>query len=101
MERWLAGGRRNLTVAFLAASLSMLSKEAGLGLPLLFLAFMWAGIGVRLKDKAFAWALVMFLLLAVAVVEGVLVYTISPRPKAPTPWEERSVPPISASSAGG
>lgn len=79
VERWLAGdsdpagSRRNLTVAFFAAVLSMLSKEAGLGLPLLFLAFMWAGIGVRLKDKAFAWALVMFLLLA-AVSEGVLVY---------------------------
>lgn len=77
VERWLSasgesGSRRNLLLACLAAVLSMLSKEAGLGLPLLFLGMMWLGIGVRLEDKAFAWAMVMFMLFA-AVTEGVLV----------------------------
>ena len=78
VERWLAAGtaesgnRRTLLVACLAAILSMLAKEAGLGLPLLFLVMMWLGIGVRLEDKAFAWAMVMFMLMA-AVAEGVLV----------------------------
>jgi hypothetical protein len=78
VERWLAAGagdsrnRRALLTACLAAILSMLAKEAGLGLPFLFLVMMWLGIGVRLEDKAFAWAMVMFMLLA-AVGEGVLV----------------------------
>jgi hypothetical protein len=78
VERWLAAGngdannRRNLLLACLAAILSMLAKEAGLGLPILFLVMMWLGIGVRLEDKAFAWAMVMFML-AAAVSEGVLV----------------------------
>ncbi|MCK9995471.1 MAG: hypothetical protein KAH56_04220, partial [Candidatus Krumholzibacteria bacterium] len=78
VERWLAAGtdeshsRRALLVACLAAILSMLSKESGLGLPLLFLVMMWLRIGVRLEDKAFAWAMVMFMLGA-AVAEGVLV----------------------------
>ena len=78
VERWLSAGagdsgsRRNLLLACLAAILSMLSKEAGLGLPLLFLGMMWLGIGVRLEDKAFAWAMVMFMLFA-AVIESVLV----------------------------
>jgi len=78
VERWLAAGtaesdsRRALFVACLAAILSMFAKEAGLGLPLLFMVMMWLRIGVRLKDKAFAWAMVMFML-AAAVVEGVLV----------------------------
>lgn len=71
VERWLAAGRRNLALAVLFASLSMLSKESGLGLPLLFLAFLWLRIGVRLEDKAFGWAMT-FLLLVVAVVEGTL-----------------------------
>lgn len=78
VERWLSAGvvdsgsRRNLLLACLAAILSMLAKESGLGLPLLFLGLMWLRIGVRLEDKAFAWAMVMFMLLA-AVAEGVLV----------------------------
>lgn len=78
VERWLAAGqsetssRRFLLLATGAAVCSMLSKEAGLGLPLFFLVLMWLGIGVQLKDKAFAWAMVMFML-AVAVGEGVLV----------------------------
>jgi len=78
VERWLAAGtvesgsRRALLTACLAAILSMLAKEAGLGLPLLFMVMMWLRIGVRLQDKAFAWAMVMFML-AAAVAEGVLV----------------------------
>jgi len=78
VERWMAAGagdsgsRRKLLLACLAAILSMLSKEAGLGLPVLFLVMMWLGIGVRLEDKAFAWAMVMFML-AASVAEGVLV----------------------------
>ena len=78
VERWLAAGedgphsRRKLLLACVAAILSMLSKEAGLGLPILFLAMLWLGIGVRLENKAFAWAMVMFML-AAAVAEGVLV----------------------------
>jgi hypothetical protein len=78
VERWLAAGeegphsRRNLLLACLATILSMLSKEAGLGLPFLFLAMLWLGIGVRLENKAFAWAMVMFMLTA-TVIESVLV----------------------------
>jgi len=78
VERWLAAGtseshsRRALLMACLAAILSMLSKESGLGLPVLFLVMMWLRIGVRIEDKAFAWAMVMFMLGA-AVTEGVLV----------------------------
>jgi hypothetical protein len=78
VERWLAAGqsdsssRRNLLLATGATIFSMLSKEAGLGLPLFFLVLMWMGIGVQLRDKAFAWAMVMFML-AAAVGEGVLV----------------------------
>jgi hypothetical protein len=78
VERWLAAGaseqgsRRKLLLACLAAVLSMLAKESGLGLPVLFLVLMWLRIGVRLEDKAFAWAMVMFML-AAAVTEGVLV----------------------------
>ena len=78
VERWLSAGvvdtgsRRALLVACLASILSMLAKEPGLGLPLLFLVMMWLRIGVRLEDKAFAWAMVM-IMLAAAVAEGVLV----------------------------
>ena len=78
VERWLAAGdeapgsRRKLLLAFLAAILSMFSKESGLGLPFLFLGLLWLGLGVRLENKAFAWAMVMFML-AAAVAEGVLV----------------------------
>jgi hypothetical protein len=76
VERWLAaptGGRRQLVIASLLAVLSMLSKESGLGLPVLFLVFAWLRIGVRLEDKAFAWGMIM-LLLPLAVAEGVLVF---------------------------
>jgi hypothetical protein len=78
VERWLAAGdegpgsRRKLLTACLAAIGSMLAKEPGLGLPILFLVLLWLGIGVRLENKAFAWAMVMFML-AAAVAEGVLV----------------------------
>jgi hypothetical protein len=72
VERWLAAGRANLALAVLAASLSMLAKESGLGLPVLFLTFLWLRMGVDLEDKAFGWALTL-LLLGVAVVEGTLV----------------------------
>ena len=75
VDQWLAapaGGRRHLVAASLLAVLSMLSKESGLGLPLLFLVFAWLRIGVRLEDKAFAWAMIM-LQLPAAVAEGVLV----------------------------
>ncbi len=75
VERWLSaaeGGRPRLAWATLLAALSILSKESGLGLPLLFLVFAWLRLGVRLPDKAFAWAMIM-LLLPVALAEGVLV----------------------------
>ena len=64
VERWLTGGRQNLLLAFLAAIASMLSKEAGLGLPLFFTLLLWAGIGPRRDDRAFGWALTLLLLLA-------------------------------------
>ncbi len=76
VERWLAastGGRAQFVWAAGLAVLSMLSKESGLGLPLLFLIFAWLRIGVRLEDKAFAWAIIM-LLMPFAVAEGVLVF---------------------------
>jgi len=72
---WLAGtegGRSRLAWATLLAILSLLSKESGLGLPLLFLVFVWLKLGVRLEDRLFAWAMIMFLL-PVAIAEGVLV----------------------------
>lgn len=72
VERWLAAGRRNLVLAVLLAALSMLAKESGLGLPVLFLAFLWLRVGVEIEDKAFGWALTL-LLLGVTVVEGTLV----------------------------
>ncbi len=75
VDRWLAGntgGRRQLAWAAALATLSILSKESGLGLPILFLVFAWQRIGVRLEDKLFAWAMIM-LLLPVAVGESVLV----------------------------
>jgi len=72
VERWLAAGRRNLVWAVFFAVLSLLAKESGLGLPLLFLVFLWLRIGFGIRDKAFAWALVLLLLLA-AMSEGVLV----------------------------
>jgi hypothetical protein len=72
VERWMAGGRRNILWAMAAAVASILSKEAGLGLPVFFTILLWTGVGVPLKDKAFAWAMCLLLLL-VAVIEGVLV----------------------------
>lgn len=72
---WLGGtvgGRSRLAWATILAVLSILSKESGLGLPLLFLVFVWLRIGARIEDKAFAWAMIM-LLLPVALAEGVLV----------------------------
>lgn len=72
VERWLAGGRRNILWAAAATIASILSKESGLGLPLFFTILLWAGVGVPLRDKAFAWAICLLLLL-VSVIEGVLV----------------------------
>jgi len=75
VDRWLAAGeigRRGLVWATIFSLLSMLSKESGLGLPLLFLALAWARAGLRLEDKAFAWAMIMCQL-AGAVVAGTLV----------------------------
>jgi hypothetical protein len=72
VERWLAGGRRNLALAVLAGALGMLAKESGLGLPVLFLAFLWLRVGMGIQDKAFGWALT-FLLMMAALAEGVLV----------------------------
>jgi hypothetical protein len=73
---WVSGntlGRKGLAWATVFVTLSIMSKESGLGLPLLFLAMAWFGVGVRLADKAFAWGMIM-LQLAVAVLEGVLVF---------------------------
>lgn len=72
VDRWLAGRRRDVLLAFVATLLSMMSKESALGLPLLFTALLWLRIGPRLEDRPFAWAMTMFMLLA-AVIEGVLV----------------------------
>ena len=74
VDRWLAGGRRQLLLAFLCGILSMLSQELALGLPLFFTALLWLNLGPRLEDKAFAWALTLLLLL-IAVGEGTLVLT--------------------------
>ncbi|MFH2052450.1 MAG: hypothetical protein ABIK96_08280 [bacterium] len=71
VDRWLAGGRANLGLALGAALLSMLAKENGLGLPLLFIALLWFGT-VGIQDRPFAWAMTMFMLLF-AVSEGALV----------------------------
>ncbi len=73
VERFLAGERRDLVLAFLWAVLSMLSKEAGLGLPILFVIMLFVGVGPQLKDRLFAWGL-CFLLFLVAVLEGTLVF---------------------------
>lgn len=75
VDRWLAAatiGRKGLLWATILTLLSMLSKESGLGLPLLFLVFAWCHIGVRVQDKAFAWGMIM-IQLACATAELVLV----------------------------
>jgi hypothetical protein len=72
IERWLAGSRRDLLIASLLTVLSMLSKEAGLGLPVLFLVMLFVGVGPQLRDRAFAWGCCLLLFFA-AVFEGVLV----------------------------
>ena len=73
VERFLAGSRKDLLLASLFAVFSMLSKEAGLGLPVLFVIMLFVGVGPQLKDRAFAWAL-CFLLFLVSLFEGVLVF---------------------------
>jgi len=76
VERWLAGreeGRKALAWAAAATVLSILSKEMGLGLPLLFLVFAWLGIGVDVRDKAFAWAMIL-LLIGASVAGATLVF---------------------------
>ncbi|MBU8870036.1 MAG: hypothetical protein KOO60_04065 [Gemmatimonadales bacterium] len=72
VERWLAGGRKNILWAVMAGTASLLAKESGLGLPLFFTIMLWTGSGIQLRDKAFAWAMCLLFLL-VAVIEGVLV----------------------------
>ncbi len=72
VERWLAGGtRRNILLAVFLAALSMLAKEAGLGLPVFFVLMLMTGVGPRPADRAFAWGLCV-LLTPVAIAEGML-----------------------------
>ncbi len=72
VDHFLGASRKNLLWATLLAVLSMLSKEAGLGLPVLFMVMLLMGLGPKLKDRALAWALCAFLLL-VAIFESILV----------------------------
>lgn len=72
IERWLAGSRRALLTAAVLAVLSMLSKESGLGLPVLFLVMLFVGVGPRIEDRAFAWGMCLLTMLA-AIFEGLLV----------------------------
>jgi len=73
VERFLTGSRKGILLAGLFAVLSILSKEAGLGLPILFVIMLFVGVGPQLKDRAFAWG-ICFLLFLVSVFEGVLVF---------------------------
>ena len=74
VERWLADGRTNYLWAFLLGSLSILSKENGLGLPLFFTAILVSGAGWHsLRAKRSAWFAITALGV-VAVAEAVLIW---------------------------
>ncbi len=64
VERWLAGSRAQQWQGFVAALLSILSKESGLGLPLLFAALVTLRTGSQLRDRKLAWGLIIFLVMA-------------------------------------
>ena len=84
VERWLVGGRRNVAWATGLALLSILAREAGLGLPLLFLVFLLAGMGAGLRDRAHAWSLIFLLALA-GMAEGLVVLMrLGPSPESVT-----------------
>ncbi len=72
VDRWLAGTRRDLAVAVLAAVLSVLAKESGFGLPVFFLAVLWWGRSIAPGDRALAWTLILLTGLVV-LGEGLLV----------------------------
>ncbi len=72
LERWLAGGRRNLVLAGAAGLLSFLAKENGLGLPILLAALLLAG-GERGTSRRARWLMVGLLAIAAAG-EAVLVW---------------------------
>ena len=72
VDRWLAGGRRNLWLAALMAVLAMFSKESALGLPVLFMALLWSTNQPRREERQFGWALCL-LLLPFMITEIVLV----------------------------
>jgi len=72
VERWLGATRNNQWQAFAAAVLSILSKESGLGLPLLFAALIFVKTGPIKRDRKLAWGLIIFLI-SVAFIEGKLI----------------------------
>jgi len=72
VERWLAGDRLSLLLAGLFGIGSMLSKETGLGLPLLFAGLLGLRAGPRGGDRRWGW-LVVCALLVVAASEALLV----------------------------
>lgn len=72
VERWLAGGRRGLVAAAAFGVGAIFSKEAALGLPLLFLLLVVAARPPGGPARRTAWV-VGGVLLAAAVAEGLLV----------------------------
>lgn len=72
VERWLAGNRRDVLLALLCGAGSILAKESGFFLPLLFLGLLWYDRRRSAGGSAVAWAVAAGLLLLV-VLESILV----------------------------
>ncbi len=73
VERWLAGGPKNMILVILAGTSSILAKEIGLGLPILFAALLWRRMRAGVRDFRPGLAVIIVLTL-VAAVEGWLVW---------------------------
>ncbi|MFH1844956.1 MAG: hypothetical protein ABIF77_17325 [bacterium] len=73
LDRWLAGGRRNLLLALVMGGCSVLAKENGLGLPLLLAMILWRRRGVTAGERPLAW-LVVSALTAITIGECILVW---------------------------
>ncbi len=74
LDRWLVDGRRNLAAALVLGSLSLLSKENALGLPLFLAALTIGGARGKLKWRCWPRWLVIAALTLVAVGEAILVW---------------------------
>lgn len=83
-ERWLAGGRRNRWIAVGFCALSILSKENGLGLPLLWIGFaLWGPSAQEQSHSREVW-LQIAIVTGIALLESILlVSAFQPAPGKP------------------